>query len=196
MAVIKTGLATLGSQAQPIGTWSVTAKHDLGTILHQPADSVGGGPKTFMYVQYATGSGAAAYQGSPVAWDKSTITDAVANRVVGVDVSQAPSTTPCGFIWNTSTTAVTTAYYGWIQLAVPNEVMKSVICSTGASATNLVVWEVDTNLDVATAYTSIVEVIDTPFGMLCTGTVATPSESAISNMQRWDVLVLLNPYVT
>lgn len=189
-------MATMFSISQKqlgLGQWTAVANHPLGTKYVFPGDSTAG-PKTFMYVQFVKGSGVDAYQGSPVAFDKSTMTDS--NRVCGVDVSQAPSTTPCGIIWNSSTTAVTTAYYGWIQLAVPHEVLKSVIATTGLSATNLVVWEVDTNLDVATAYTSIVELVDTPFGMLCTGTSSAASETAISLHQRWDVLVLLNPYVT
>jgi hypothetical protein len=185
-------IASVSNKQLGIGKWTAVANEVLGTVVKFPATTTQG-PRTYKYVQYRTDSGVAAHQGSPVGFVATLLTDPA--YIVSADVSATGGLVPNGIIVNDSTTAVTDDYYGWIQLAVPGEILKTVLLTSGTANNALVVWETDYNLATATAFNSDVEVIDTPFGVVCTG-VGTTTSSVVSTSVTGDVLVILSAYLS
>lgn len=176
-----------------IGKWTSTAEHALGFTWQEPAHGTQG-PRTYMYVKFTKGSGADAYDGSPVGFIAASMTDAL--FTVAADASAVlPANTPCGVIRNTTGAAVTTNYYGWIQLFRPWEVVKSCIVSSDAGVNSLLHWTVDSHLDKATAYTSVVEAISIPVGGLLTGFDVDGATAYVSSCGYGDVLGVVNAYI-
>jgi len=183
----------ISQAALGIGQWTSTQKHALGFIWKEPAKFGVHGARTYMYVKFTLGSGAAGYDGSLVGF-LATSTDALFN--VAADISAVvPINTPCGVIRNTTGAAVTTNYYGWIQLIQPYEILKSVILSSDIGANSLAQWAVDSYGDLLGAYVSTHEGVILPFGVVLTGD-PDGATALISTQGYWDVLPVLNPYRT
>ena len=113
-------IASVSNKQLAIGTWTSAANENTGTIVEFPASN--NRPKrTYMYVKFVKGSGSDLYQGTPVGI--TTEADGAGEIVISADQSAVIGTAFIGVAVSGSTTAVTTAYYGWIQLARPYEVL-------------------------------------------------------------------------
>lgn len=184
-------MSVIDQRCLGIGKWTATQMHPMGMIFVEPAERDGGsgahGQRTFMYVQHVVGSGAVAYQGTPCTF-ATGIEDGV--YIVNSDVSAGMANSMIGVYWNDSTTAVTTTYYGWIQLARPYEVLASVVVTSGGAAADRVVWITDGKLTTHAAYSSAAENI--AIGVICTGGLITSHPSTTAS-GCWDIVVLPNP---
>ncbi len=184
---VQTSLDTVGSQIQPIGTWSVTARHALGMVVRYPGKPGVDGPRTFMYVNYVKGSGSDLFQGTPVGLTTAT---ADGNFVVSGDQSAVFALAPIGICWSNSTSAVTTAYYGWIQLAVAGEILKSCLVTSMSAAGDRVIWQANDRV-FATQVVYDSTKVTFPVGVIVSGstTIIATGSSLISTAGVADVFV-------
>lgn len=172
------------SQALGLGKWTATPQQNPGTIITVPA-KVGSGQKTYMYVQHVVGSGAAAYRGTPCGF-AAACTDGT--FIVNSDQSAALKTAPVGVYTKSDDEAITTTYYGWIQLAKPFEVLEYVALDSSSAAEDRVYWGVDGYLSTTAPLSSITDIV--PIGVVLTPAVATGHISSAANLGYADVLVL------
>ncbi|HUU84396.1 MAG TPA: hypothetical protein VM243_12905 [Phycisphaerae bacterium] len=174
-------------RALGIGKWTATAYHDLGTIYTEPASS-SQGQRTYMYVQFVKTANVDGHQGTPVGWS-ANMGDAA--FIVHGDESTAVQDIFIGVVQNSSAAAVTTAYYGWIQLAKTGEVLQSAVMASGGSAAEFVCWNADTGLartDSPLSATAFAVFGYPPIGFICS---PTPTVSASTAPAGGDSLISL-----
>ena len=173
-------IASVSNKQLAIGTWTSAANENTGTIVEFPASN--NRPKrTYMYVKFVKGSGSDLYQGTPVGI--TTEADGAGEIVISADQSAVIGTAFIGVAVSGSTTAVTTAYYGWIQLARPYEVLESVVCISTSGANVGFYWAAD-------GYLSTVTASRLPGAYALSGALSDPGESAISNRARFHLFCL------
>ncbi len=172
------------TQALGIGQWTATQKHDLGFKYQVPA-KVGSGPKTYQYVQFVKASGPDAYRGTPAGWSAGIVDGSF---TVSGDQSAVLGKVPIGVFTNVLDTAITTAYYGWIQLAVPNEVLEDVCVETGSAAGDRVCWLADSILETVAAFDS--QIANVALGLVMSG--VTSGHISSTGNGTGDVMVILN----
>lgn len=178
---------------QGIGTWSATAKYTTGTVIHFNefinSSGTASAPVTYMYVQFdrgalTTGPGLG-YQGNPVGLYDDVSTTSV---VVSSDFSTCLGNSMMGILVNSSTTAVTDAYYGWIQLARPGEILRSAMGLDGLDSGDLLLWSGDGGLISVAAHNSLLD--NVPNCVLGGDALEALSADSLSLYSLFDVFVM------
>jgi hypothetical protein len=172
------------SQTMGIGKWTATKMQPLGTII-KTVDS-NGSPKSYMYVQHAVGSGAVAYDGAPCGFTTSTVNG---TYQVSGDVSAVFGNSAIGVYRCSTTSAITTAYYGWIQLAVPGEILDSCVLLTQITTGDLVYWTADGLFGTCPRHTSANTEI--ALGVCLGGIITTPQNPSTTANVTGNVLIML-----
>lgn len=179
-------VSVMDSNTWGIGRWTATAVQKLGQEYIAPALGTQS-TKKYMYVQYVKGSGPDVYDGTPIGF-----TATLANGVFTVsgDESAVLGSKHCrGVIRsNGGSTAVTTNYYGWIQVAENNQILDSVAVKTAAAAGDQVDWVADGILNTAAAFNSTLNAM--PFGVVLTPAKKGAAPGTTAN-QISDIIVLL-----
>lgn len=159
-----------------IGQWTSTKASGMetGQRFYDPDAQV-----EYMYVQFNNGAGnlANADNGTPCGVYhfglNATYTGTSNLRsemIVTTDVSD--SSKLLGFIRNSSSTAVTDGYYGWIALHKPGSKIPNARMVTAAAASDYVVWSADDHLT-TTTFASVLAQYADKIGIVCSGVAAT-----------------------
>jgi len=178
-------VSVMAQSSMGVGKWTSAAKHGLGFTWLDPIEN-----KTYTYVQFTKGSGVDGFEGSPCGIDAATAADGTLK--VTCDQSASVNLQVVGVIRNVTGSAVTDTYYGWMQIAVPFQVLNSVICSSGVAYGERMVWSADAVCDGGPAFTSVIEKLFTPVGIVLSG-CADSGNAFVSTAGTADVLVLLHP---
>lgn len=193
------GRITVGANTPSgIGKWTATRQDRPGRVFHREgfenADGTWTPARDYMYVQFTVTGTIKGFQGTPVGL--SAESTGIGEIIVHGDQSEAIGNTVVGVLVSDSTTTITTAYYGWIQLATPHTILHSVVCTTGLSANSLVNWVADQYLEASGTFDSNTETYPMGWVMSGEGGTAVCPEDSLSTFTRWHVYVLgTNPAI-